>query len=82
MFNLAERCLAGLTHPREAAWDHILALMHQLIMAHQTLEYELRRSGPFSADKVEYLLQTRYPDSMLPANEEYCEGSVEGKGDV
>ncbi|PBL00085.1 hypothetical protein ARMGADRAFT_1072454 [Armillaria gallica] len=81
-FNLAERCLGGLTHPREAAWDRILALTHQLIAAHWVLEYELRRSGPFSADEVEYLLQTRYPDSMLSANEEHREGSAEGKGDT
>ncbi|PBK79422.1 hypothetical protein ARMGADRAFT_1093151 [Armillaria gallica] len=81
-FNLAEHCLGGLTHLREAAWDHILALTHQLIAAHRALEYELRRSGPFSADEVEYLLQTCYPDSMLSANEEHCEGSMEGKGDA
>ncbi|PBK95934.1 hypothetical protein ARMGADRAFT_1028182 [Armillaria gallica] len=81
-FNLAERCLGGLTHPREAAWDRILALMHQLIAAHQALEYELRRSGPFSADEVEYLLQTHYPDSMLSADEEHHEGSMEGKGNA
>ncbi|PBK89122.1 hypothetical protein ARMGADRAFT_1084200 [Armillaria gallica] len=81
-FNLAERCLGGLTHPREAAWDCILALMHQLIVAHWALEYELRRSGPFSANEVEYLLQTCYPDSMLSADEEHHEGSMEGKGNA
>ncbi|PBK96561.1 hypothetical protein ARMGADRAFT_1076721 [Armillaria gallica] len=37
-FNLAERCLGGLTHPRVAVWDCILALMHQLIAAHWVLE--------------------------------------------
>ncbi len=63
-------------------WDQILALMHQLIVAHCVLEYKLRRSGPFSADEVEYLLQTRYPDSMLPPDEEQYEGSTEGKGDT
>ncbi|PBK85581.1 hypothetical protein ARMGADRAFT_1087448 [Armillaria gallica] len=41
-FNLTEHCLGGMTHPREAAWDQILALMHQLIAAHHALEYELR----------------------------------------
>ncbi|PBK82320.1 hypothetical protein ARMGADRAFT_1090375 [Armillaria gallica] len=80
-FNLAEHCLGGMTHPREAAWDWILALMHQLIAAHRALEYKLRRSGPFSAE-VEYLLQTRYPDSMLPPDEEQNEGSAEGKGNT
>ncbi len=78
-FNLVEHCLGGLTHPREAAWDRILALTHQLIAAHRALEYELRRSGPFSADEVEYLLQTHYPDSMLLPDEEQYEGSTEGK---
>ncbi len=77
-----ECCLGGLTHPREAAWDGILALTHQLIVAHCVLEYELRRSGPFSTDEVEYLLQTCYPDSLLPPNEEQYEGSAEGKGDA
>ncbi len=56
--------------------------MHQLIAAHCVLEYELRRSGPFSANEVEYLLQTCYPDSMLLPDEEQHEGSVEGKGDA
>ncbi|PBK94573.1 hypothetical protein ARMGADRAFT_1078429 [Armillaria gallica] len=41
-FNLAEHCLGGMTHPREAAWDWILTLMHQLITAHHVLKYELR----------------------------------------
>ncbi|PBK97950.1 hypothetical protein ARMGADRAFT_1027333 [Armillaria gallica] len=44
-FNLAEHCLGGMTHPREAAWDRILALTHQLIAAHRALEYELRERG-------------------------------------
>ncbi|PBK89881.1 hypothetical protein ARMGADRAFT_1083353 [Armillaria gallica] len=75
-FNLVEHCLGGMTHPREAAWDRILALTHQLIAAHHALKYELRRSGPFSAEEVEYLLQTRYPDSMLPLDDEHNEGST------
>ncbi|PBK88927.1 hypothetical protein ARMGADRAFT_1033539 [Armillaria gallica] len=81
-FNLAEHCLGGMTHPREAAWDRILTLTHQLIAAHRALEYKLRQSGPFSAEEVEYLLQTRYPDSMLPPDEEQNEGSAEGKGNT
>ncbi|PBL01895.1 hypothetical protein ARMGADRAFT_1071402 [Armillaria gallica] len=81
-FNLAEHCLSGMTHPREAAWDQILALTHQLITAHRALEYELRQSGPFSAEEVEYLLQTRYPDSMLPPDDEHNEESAEGKGNA
>ncbi|PBK90897.1 hypothetical protein ARMGADRAFT_1031994 [Armillaria gallica] len=81
-FNLAEHCLGGMTHPREAAWDQIPTLTHQLIAAHHVLEYKLRRSGPFSAEEVEYLLQTRYPDSMLPPDDEHNEESVEGKGNT
>ncbi|PBK82704.1 hypothetical protein ARMGADRAFT_1090016 [Armillaria gallica] len=81
-FNLVEHCLGGMTHPREAVWDRILALTHQLIAAHCALEYELRRSGPFSTEEVEYLLQTRYPDSMLPPDKEQNEGSAEGKGNA
>ncbi len=69
-----------MTHPREVAWDRILALTHQLVAAHRVLKYELRRSGPFSAEEVEYLLQTRYPDSMLPPDEEQPEGSGPGNG--
>ncbi|PBK84296.1 hypothetical protein ARMGADRAFT_1088530 [Armillaria gallica] len=81
-FNLEERCSSGLSHPREVAWDRILALTHQLVAAHQALEYELRRSGPFSNEEVEHFLQTCYPNSMLPADEEQPEENVEGKGDA
>lgn len=43
------------------------------------LEYKLRRSGLFSAEKVKYLLQTHYSDSMLPDEEDEPERSAAGK---
>ncbi len=66
----------------EVAWDRILALTHQLVAANRVLKYELRRSGPFSDEEVEHFLQTRYPNSMLPADEEQPEGNAEGKRDT
>ncbi|KAK0236485.1 hypothetical protein EDD85DRAFT_791783 [Armillaria nabsnona] len=80
-FNLEERCSSGLSHPREVAWDQILALTHQLVVAHRALEYKLRRSGPFSDEEVEHFLQTCYPNSMLPVDEEQP-GNAERKGDA
>ncbi|PBK84529.1 hypothetical protein ARMGADRAFT_1088300 [Armillaria gallica] len=81
-FNLEEHCAGGLSHPREVAWDQILTLTHQLVVAYQALKYELRRSGPFSNEEVDHFLQTRYPNSMLPADEDQPEGNTEGKGDA
>ncbi|SJL00957.1 uncharacterized protein ARMOST_04270 [Armillaria ostoyae] len=79
-FNLSERCAKGMTHPREAAWDRILASAHQLIASHRALEYELRRHGPFTAEEIEYLLQTCYPDSMHP--EDVVEENGQGNRDA
>ncbi|KAK0437488.1 hypothetical protein EV421DRAFT_1907236 [Armillaria borealis] len=79
-FNLLEQCHKGMTHPREAAWDRILASTHQLIASHRVLEYKLRRHSPFTTEEIEYLLQTCYPDSLHP--EDVIEESRQGNRDA
>ncbi|KAK0467398.1 hypothetical protein IW261DRAFT_1426628 [Armillaria novae-zelandiae] len=52
-------------HPREAAWDRIMAASGQIVAGYRALQYELQNYGPFNEADIEHLLTNHFPESAL-----------------
>ncbi|KAK0480556.1 hypothetical protein IW261DRAFT_1563237 [Armillaria novae-zelandiae] len=69
-FGLVER-LGLRSHPREAAWDWIVAASGQIVAGYHALQYELQNYGPFDEADIECLLTNRFPETFLDGQPDF-----------